>query len=161
MKFEYTALLLPSGVKPDNITSTKKFVRETEQEISKGDRVEEIKDMMVEDGFIDRFGLRNYWTFSLGQTRLTKTPWDSTDELIRELESIEGVDYSKNRTEFTINSVVLNVESNEMSNVKNEIKSKYGNDIPIYQGYNCYEIMLSTKWLGSDEFFFDEVKQHW
>lgn len=162
MEFRYSALIVPSNTKPDNIQDSRKFSLTSTDRYDKNDRVYKLKRKMTEDGFINSFALRNYWTFALGETKIIDTSWKSTKDLVSKIDQIDGVDYTKKKEDFATESVVLRSDKDQMGKVKKEIQSRFGNKLPIYQGYECYEIIISTKWLSpNSRFFFDDVSHLW
>lgn len=162
MEFRYSALIVPSNTNPDNIKDSRKFSLISTDRYDKSDRVYKLKKKMVEDGFINSFALRNYWTFALGETKVMDTSWNSTQELANRIDQIDGVNYTKEKEDFATESVVLRLDKDQMTKVKKEIQSRFGKKLPIYQGYECYEIIVSTKWLSPDgRFFFDDVNHLW
>jgi len=162
MRFRYSTLIVPSDTKPENINDSRKFSVTSDRRFRKSDRVYKLKKKVVEDGFINSFALRNYWRLALGETTVIDRSWNSTKDLINRIDEIESVKYVKEKRDFVTKSVVLRADQGKMSDIKTKLRSMFSNKLPIYQGYECYEIILSTKWLNPDsQFFFDDVKHIW
>lgn len=162
MKFEYSGLIIPSNVKPENISNVKKFSFLSNKRFDKSNRVNKMKQKIVDENIINSFALRNYWSFVLAERRIVQASWNTPRDIMKKLKKMDSVRNVSKKEGFTTTSIVIRSKEGNLKNLKSDIYSNFSNKLPIYNGYTHLEIMLSVKWLvGNPKFFFDDLEHLW
>lgn len=152
MYFEHEVIFIPSKRTDSSSCDSRSITIQTSQEQTTETIKERARYEVVNQGIIDKYAFRNYWTIAGGETRVVDVPWDSVNNLRTQLQGINQVTKVNYRNNNIENIISMALDKDCIQTVKNKITSRYGTEIPVRSQGHILSVYLAWRWSQDYEF---------